>query len=385
MTTVLDKPKPLDDSFTSNGSKHYWHQEKMALLRNGVGRPICTTILITDVCQHSCAFCSVLTRTGNTLSMDVIRGYLDQLCPLDLKAVVLSGAGNPILYRDKETGDGFNDVVDEITRRGLDCALITNGMPLRRYDDGRLSWRNVKPSTLDKLTWVRVSLAGLDHKEQESFIPDVDPAKTYLGMSYVAHDIFKAPEEPNHGKVSTIDDLIRFGADPATKPWTFEERIPWLTDKLGEYVNKYKPVYLRILPNCLQPERITDRCAQLQEIANAIDPTRVFVQNKMPRNTAHCYNGYPSPCLNTDGFVYPCTSVVLNPDADHKFAEPWRMCRWDEIGELYSQPVRSLIDDPATRCPSCVFYSVLRTLEHAVDGTGEIVPPLQEPIHPNFV
>jgi len=385
MTATLEKPIPLANSFTSNGTKHFWHQEKMQQLRNGVGRPICSTILITDVCQHSCAFCSVLTRSGATLPMSVIRGYLDQLCPLDLRAVVLSGAGNPILYRDKETGDGFNEVVVELKSRNLDVGLITNGQPLKQYEDGRISWRNVKPSTLDAISWIRVSLAGLDHKEEECYIPEIDPSKTVLGMSYVAHDIYAAPEEPNHHKVSTPEDLIRFGADPNTKPVTFESRIPWLTDKLGEYVQKYSPEYLRILPNCLQPELIPQRCAQLQEIANAIDPTRVFVQNKQPRNTPHCYNGYPSPCLNTDQFVYPCTSVVLNPDADHKFAEPWRMCKWDEIGELYSQPVRSLIDDPATRCPSCVFYSVLNMLEGVVHGTEEMTPPDSEPVHSNFV
>lgn len=317
--------------------------------------------------------------------MSTIRAYLDQLCPLDLRAVVLSGAGNPILYRDKQTGDGFNEVVAELKSRSLDVGLITNGMPLKEYEGGRKSWRNVKPSTLDKIAWIRCSLAGLDHKEQECYIPDIDPSRTVLGMSYVAHDIFHAPEEPNHHKVSTREDLIRFGADPNTKPITFEERIPWLTDKLGEYVQKYSPEYLRLLPNCLSPERITDRCAALQEIANAIDPTRVFVQNKMPRNTPHCFNGYPSPCLNTDSYVYPCTSVVLNPDADHRFAAPWRMCKYDEIGKLYSQPVRSLIDDPATRCPSCVFYNVLTVLEGVVDGTADITPPSVEPVHSNFV
>ena len=109
----------------------------------------------------------------------------------------------------------------------------------------------------------------------------------------------------------------------------------------------------------------------------------MFVQYKPPDAPPACYLGYLHPVLNSDGFVYPCDSCVLNKAAGHKFAEPWRMCRWDEIGNLYAQPARSLIKNPAKLCPSCVFTKSNLLLQTVVDGA-----PLQPPspmTHENFV
>ena len=61
---------------------------------------------------------------------------------------------------------------------------------------------------MDMLTWVRVSMSGLDHKRKIVEVPDIDKSKTTLGFSYVYHDIYYEPLDPNHGKVSSIDDLI---------------------------------------------------------------------------------------------------------------------------------------------------------------------------------
>lgn len=300
--------------------------------------------------------------------------------PLGLKAVILSGGGNPILY--KNGSHDFNSIVSYLHERGLEIGVITNGMPMVRYPDGRMSWKTVAPSTLDKLTWLRISMSGLDHKENTVFVPDVDPSKTTLGFSYVAHDIMEVPEEPNHGKVSTEEDLIRYAVQPLSVR-RFEDRFETLTGQIGDIVRTYKPKYVRLLPNCLEPEKIAGRCDRLREMAALIDPSVVFVQFKPPEAPKNCFLGYLHPVLNSDGYVYPCDSCVLNKAAGHKFAEPWRMCRWDEIGELYSKPARSLIKDPSKQCPGCVFTKSNELLQTIVDGA-----PLHEPSeveHPNFV
>lgn len=388
----------LADTFTSRGNKFWHHPEALEGLRNGKPRPVVSHIMLTDVCQHSCAFCSVATREDNTLRPDQIIDYIHQLSKLGLKAVILSGGGNPILYKAK-CADGtpwdFNDVVTFLHDvMGLEVAVITNGMPMVDYPwaerEGiwlkhriRRSWKTVRPETLDKLTWIRISMSGLDHKENEVYVPDVDTTKTTLGFSYVAHDLYVVPEEPNHGKVSTLEDLAEYRAIDSVKPWTFEDRIPELTRQIGDIVRAHKPEYVRLLPNCLQPELIDKRCEQLRSMANAIDPVVVFVQHKPPAAPPACYLGYLHPVLNSDGFVYPCDSCVLNKSAHHKFAVPWRVCRWDEIGELYAASARSLIKDPATLCPGCVFTKSNLLLQEVVDGA-----PLQPPqpvMHENFV
>jgi hypothetical protein len=374
----------LNQQFTSTGHKFFVHQEAMTKLRNGQGMPVVTHAMLTDLCQHTCAFCSVATREGNALTMTQIREYLSQLVPLGLKAVILSGGGNPILYRCRETKADFNDAVDLIKSFGLEIGLITNGMKLKAYPDGRISWLSVRPETLDKLTWIRISMSGLDHKEREVFVPDIDPELTTLGFSYVYHDIYHDAAEPNHGKVSTVADIITpIEPGDESRIERGEDRFSDIMRSINFYVKRHNPVYVRLLPNCLEPERIPDRCAELQEMADAIDPSVVFVQFKPPKAPNKCFLGYVHPVLNSDGYVYPCDSCVLNAAAGHKFANPWRVCRWDEIGAHYAKPIRSLVD-PKAICPGCVFTESNLLLEQVADGMETPVPE-QSFTHPNFV
>jgi MoaA/NifB/PqqE/SkfB family radical SAM enzyme len=370
----------LKNSYTSTGAKFFYHQEAMRKLRNGTGQPIVTHVMLTDVCNHSCAFCSVHHRQGDSLPFDDVMMYLDTLLRFGLKAVILSGGGNPILYRNG--GKDFNDVVAAIHAKGLEIGLITNGMPLKDYD-GRSSWKTVHPETLDKLTWVRLSLAGLDHEEKECYVPDVAPT-TALGFSYVAHDIYTEPLDKAHGKVSTEADLLT----PDAKVWRFEERVDELTEQFLRYCKEHRPRYLRLLPNCLEPDLIEKRCTQLNDIARIVnfelDHETVFVQYKPPKAPHACYLGYVHPVLNCDGYVYPCDSCVLNETADHQFANPWRVCHWSEVAKLYEAPIRSLVD-PQKLCPGCVFTGSNELLRRVVDGSVDTTPSAEVPEHVNFV
>lgn len=381
----------LNNTFTSTGAKFFAHQEVMQNLRDGKGRPIVTHVMLTDVCNHSCAFCSVQARAGDSLPFNHVLEYLDILLRYGLKAVILSGGGNPILYKCRLTGANFNDVVKAIHERKLEIGLITNGMPLRQFQDSdalRESWGTVRPETLDRLTWVRISMAGLDHEEKEVYVPDVDPERTALGFSYVAHDIYVEPADPHHGKVSTKADLISGNLSRAPE-LSFESRIVELTEKIEFYTKVYKPRYVRLLPNCLEPSMIAYRCGQLRGMANIVNNRVgrevVFVQYKPPKAPRACYLGYIHPVLNCDGYVYPCDSCVLNDAAGHQFANPWRICRWSEVAKIYNRPVRSLIEDPAQTCPGCVFTRSNEILHGVVDGGEDLTPPEVTPEHVNFV
>lgn len=385
----------LNDTFTSTGAKFFAHQEVMWKLRARQGQPVVSHIMLTDVCNHKCAFCSVQARAGDSLHYYAILRYVDTLLQYGLKAVILSGGGNPILYRCKETGHGFNEIVGALHCRGLEIGLITNGMPLRDYNIGweeesktRKSWVTVRPSTLDKLTWVRISMSGLDHKENEVYVPDVDPSKTALGFSYVAHDIYHEPADPHHGQVSRPLDLIS-GSPNRSPDLCFEERVDDLTLQVYRYCSIHKPRYVRLLPNCLEPELIPQRCKTLSSMASEINhmlgTETVFVQEKPPAAPRACYLGYIHPVLNCDGWVYPCDSCVLNEEAGHTFKTPWRVCRMEDIASLYDQPVRSLIADPAKTCPGCVFGKSNNILTSVVEGTADLTPPTEVPTHANFV
>jgi MoaA/NifB/PqqE/SkfB family radical SAM enzyme len=387
----VDAMTQMIDSYTSSGQKYFWHQEAMRKLQNGQGQPIVTHVMCCDRCNHSCGFCSVAAREGDSLPLKDICSYLDILLKYSLRAVILSGGGNPILYRCPVGGYNFNHLVDEIHGRGLEIGLITNGMPLKSYGD-RVSWKTVSPETLDKLTWVRISMSGLDHEENEVYVPSIDREKTTLGMSYIAHDLFYEPADPHHGKVSTPGDLITLNRSRIKPTWWFKDRVPQLTEQIRHYVREYNPAYVRLLPDCLSPELIPERCDILQGMADAINPSICFVQKKPPSAPRACYIGYAHPVLAPDGYCYPCDSVVLaaanigykDGKPNHKFDQPWRMCHWSEIERLYTEPIHSLVD-PQKLCQGCVFTGTCNMLDDVVTGKVDPAPPTVQPLHANFV
>lgn len=385
----------LTDTFTSTGAKFFCHEDALTKLRNGQGMPITSHIMLTDVCNHKCAFCSVQHRQGDSLTLDTVINYLGILKRYGLKSVILSGGGNPILYKCKFSGSDFNDAVDVIHKMGLEIGLITNGMPLTAFNmrednnEWRKSWKTVSPDTLDKLTWVRISMSGFDHPENEVYVPDIDPAKTTLGFSYVAHDIYDAPEDKKHGKVSTEADVLKLGSLENRKVQKFEDRWDELLEDFVTYCEKYQPRYLRLLPNCLEPHLIQRRVVQLNRMADEINlwvgREVAFVQHKPPKAPTACLLGSIHPVLNANGLVFPCDSAVLNEEAGHKFDDRWSICRWDEIGKLYENKLpHSLIADPQKQCPGCVFTRTNELLQGIRDGTIELgVSKITE--HPNFV
>lgn len=377
--SIADKPE-LDTSFTSTGAKLFWHQESMAALRNGKGIPISCWIAPTDVCNARCSFCSVGERPGDVLTWWQIKSFLYQLQELGLKSVTFSGGGNPLLYKCRETGKTLGDII-RYARVFLDLevALITNGLPLVEVD-GRKTWKGMDPSTLDCLTWCRISMAGLDHnhKEQQVYVPDFDPSKTSLGFSWIMSDSYEEPAH-KHGWVSTPEDV----KTPGGKVVMAEDRLPWIEEQIKGYVAKHNPTYVRLLSNCLQPDLIPQRHQRLQEMAARIDPARVFSQNKPPRQPKKCYKVLTRPCLNADGWVYACDSVVLNRTAGHRFNSAWRICRGDEVGALFENP--NIFTMPDQLCPGCVFADQVDLINDVVNGRETPFPEGEPPQHVSFV
>lgn len=394
--SIASKPV-LDTSFTSTGAKLFHHQEAMQSLRDGKGRPISAWCAPTDVCNAKCAFCSVGERPGDILTWHQIKSFLDQLAERGLKSVTFSGGGNPLLYKCRETGKNLADLVnyshDDL---GLEVALITNGLPLVEYDvleavwdhekqhwkpwnRKRKSWKNFPPDVLDKLTWCRISMAGLDHnhKEQQVYVPDFNPDKTALGFSWIMSDSYEEPTH-KHGWVSTPEDV----KTPGGKVVLAEERLPWIEEQIKHYVQAHKPRYVRLLTNCLQPERIPQRHQVLMEMAARIDPKIVFSQNKPPRQPKKCFKVLTRPCLNADGWIYACDSVVLNRTAGHKFGSVWRICRGEDVGDMLDNP--SKYSMPDNICPGCVFADQVDLIHDVVSGMETPIPDgLIE--HANFV
>ena len=370
--------------FTSTGSKIPWHRDVIDGLHKGRGVPKVSGIFVTDTCQHTCSFCSTANRGREHLTKDQIGVYLDQLIPLGLKAVILSGGGNPILWKDKTTGEGFNELVDFIHGKGMQIGLISNGLKnMVQYPCGRTSWRTVKPETLDKLTWIRISLSAWDHGEEVE-IPDINPEFTALGGSWVYHDSYKEPLD-RHGKVSRPEDLKTpiLPGEEGTRVTLGKDRLPYVKQKMKEMLAKYPFKYVRTLPNCYEVDKIAERCTELEQMALEVDP-RLIVQYKPPSPHTVCLLGYSHPVLWPSGDVTPCDSVTLLDQANRsQGGSAYVIGRWDTIGQLYSTPVRSLID-PMVHCQKCVFGTQNRLLDAIWKG-ADPQPSGSKPLHVNFV
>jgi Radical SAM superfamily len=366
----------LLQEFTSTGSKLFWHQEAMQKLRDGKGMPIVTHIMPTDVCNFKCAFCSVQHRAGDSLKMDQIVDYIGQLVPLGLKAVILSGGGNPLLFRDGK--NDFNSLVEYIYGLGLEIGVISNGVALVDQD-GRKTWKGISTRTLDMLKWVRISLAGWDHPQDRCDTPDLDPSKTTLGGSYVLHDIYDEPQDKKHGRVSTQEDVLT----PGGRVVYGTDRLPKLKEQMREWAERHKPSYVRLLPNCLEPSLIPERAKILQDLANEIDPQTFFVQVKPPRQPHRCLKGYGHPVANCDGWVYACDSVVLQRSAHHKFGSAWRICEMKDIAKFYAEPIKPNV--PNNICPECVFSDQVDLISKIADGMPTPLPDGDKPLHANFI
>lgn len=367
--------------FTSTGSKISWHRDVIDGLHENRGVPKVSGIFITDTCQHKCFFCSTANRGQDHLSIYKIRIYLDQIVPLGLKAVILSGGGNPILWKDKETGENFNDLVNLVHSYGVQLGLITNGLKnMVKYPCGRTSWRTVTPQTLDKLTWVRISLSAWDHGEEVE-IPDINPDVTSLGGSWVYHDRYYDPLD-RHGGVSRPEDM-RTELTEATRIEWGKDKLSFIKQKMRDLFAQHPFRYIRALPNCYEVDKIGSRCAELEGMALEIDP-RFIVQYKPPKPHTCCLLGWVHPVLWPSGEVTPCDSVTLLDGANRsQGGSVYVIAKWDTIGEMYKRPVHSLID-PMVHCKKCVFGNNNRQLDAI--WRGENPQPVGErPLHVNFL
>jgi hypothetical protein len=140
-------------------------------------RPVQVKLAPTEACDSHCSYCSTAGRP--------VRRYLpfDELCSLlwafrDLgaRALELEGGGNPLLYKDRDTGEDLADVVTAAWGLGYQVGIITNSADLTRLHRVR-----------DMLAWVRVSLPKLEEGLTAADYDLGGIAEEKVGFSQVWH------------------------------------------------------------------------------------------------------------------------------------------------------------------------------------------------------
>jgi len=306
----------LHHKFTSTGQKLWCHSGKMISYLKETGQSIISTHISPHAnCNLHCAYCSVENRDRTAeIPLEVILDYVDKLRSRGLKAVIITGGGEPTLYRN------INTLISELSFRDLKIGLITNGSLSHNVETWHL------------LTWVRISINQFPMWEERIMIPYLKLASgCTVGCSMIENG------QP--------DDV-----------W---KRAVRLLDKVGAK-------YLRISPNCLcSVEELMLHHARITFILNMLNDKRIFHHHKVYRNPSAsvCHQSYFRPYLSEvdGGTVFPCDSLVLH-SSQRKFGKRYALCKAGDILDFLDGKIVPQFS-PNQDCPSCMFVDTVEMLE----------------------
>jgi MoaA/NifB/PqqE/SkfB family radical SAM enzyme len=359
-----------EQTFTSTGSKLLAHPDRLKEFRdNDNPTPIVMHIMPTDICNFQCTFCSVGNRSGynnaksipgvkpDVLQMSQIKHVVDFLVSKGLKGVILSGGGEPTIFRDNE-GNDFGDLIKYLRSKDLEIGLITNGSMLNKWE-----------AEVAELTWIRVSLYPPQYNLDVVNLPDNIPDSTTLGFSWV----MAYPNDANPDEISEEQIL---------------ERYEKFAESIKKFAENKNGKYIRLLPDC---HTYGENFIKLHNVIDKLIDNYgapFFHQNKMHNAPEKCYLGYFHPVLYPDARIYPCDSLILNDNdssTGKRFKTEYSMCNWNEIERVYNGTVESLIKDPKTQCPKCVFNSNNGLLNDIYKGKEVINENPSNILHKNFI
>lgn len=331
------------DSFTSNGSKFWKHFYQMNNYKNNNPNTVISThISPTSKCNLHCEYCSVKSRKQNNIKLEIIQDYVEKLITRGLKAVILTGGGEPTFYPD------FNKLVQWLKYdKKLSVALITNGTNSNSIDDYSV------------FSWIRVSINIFENWQNKIFLPieKIDNS-TIIGMSYIDGD-------------KQLENVI--------------EDLKYLKNEL-------KASYIRILPNCLLPKDELEKEHQRINdifIKYNLNKYQFFHQykNHEVQNLEICHQSFFRPYLSEvdGGTVYPCDSIVLN-DQNRYFHKKYQICKATDILEFLDKKI-SLNFKPCNDCSGCVFSNNIQLLDNWINNKIDLFEEFKNKyiIHEDFV
>ncbi len=307
----------LQNTFTSTGSKLLRHGDLLTKWSQGIPTPLFVEVALTEACTLNCQFCSVKNREKKYIwDYDRLISATNSFIKLGIKAITISGGGDPLCYSH------VNDYLKFLLANHLQVGLITNGIGLNTVLD---------PVYLNQLSWLRISSNVFDYKDSISIPEDREAFKGTLGFSYVWTE-----------GISTYNKLL----------------------EIKQIALKNKVEYVRLIPNCISTsqEQIKNN-KFIVSLANGLGHP-FFAQPKVFSISDQCLWGYVKPFLYCDEYLYPCSSTVLNPDADKKFNTSYRWCHYTEIEKVWSEPIKTIID--TSRCTHCVFCEQNKIMQYAL-------------------
>ena len=139
-----NKHKDLTQKYSTWGDKLLQHTDVLhSIQKDKIFKPITIQLSPTEPCSSGCPFCSVAERPLKSyLPMVKIRKVLDDFKYLGAKSVEITGGGEPMLYRDKETKEDINSIIEYAHNLGYEIGMITNTGKLNRLKKENFSKKN---------------------------------------------------------------------------------------------------------------------------------------------------------------------------------------------------------------------------------------------------
>lgn len=313
----------LTQKFSTWGDKLLQHTDVLHSIQHDKKfKPITIQLSPCEVCSSGCPFCSVAERPLKSyLPFEKIKQVLRDFKTLGAKSVEITGGGEPLIYRDKDTKDDINSIVEYAHELGYDIGIITNTLKLSR----------LKQENYDKINWIRVSLIKLDEGyEPEDFdFCGFPPEK--MGLSYIIYegDTGTGNRLGKPYKPTDVDTIRRIA------------RVLELHPELK---------FVRIAGNCLIKGNNAQIRTQFKQVIDEIDTlNKIFIKDIGDDDSPFddgCYVGMIRPYVAPEPHgtgkyqVYICTSHVLNKqnyDLDYSLCDVDNIIStWQKLSENYA-------------------------------------------------
>ena len=130
----MNKHESLTEQYSTWGDKLLQHTDVLySIQEQKKFKPITIQLAPCEVCDSDCPFCSVAGRPLKSyIPFEKIVKLLNDFKSLGAKSIEITGGGNPMLYRDRETGENINDIICYAGSLDYDIGLITNSHDLKR-------------------------------------------------------------------------------------------------------------------------------------------------------------------------------------------------------------------------------------------------------------
>ena len=225
--------------------------------------PIHIQWIPTNHCNLKCICCSCKNRDKKKeMDFAVTSNVIEEFAKCGVKAVTLTGGGEPLMYPDIE------DTIDTFIGCGINVGLVTNGLLLHK----------IHKSTLEKLMWCRIS--SMDERDLTNIY-----RKKLKGVV----------------QSTTID-------------WAFSHVVSanpnlFAIKRLIEFANQQEFTHVRLVSDLLNTSQVDTTFSLIHKHLKGIDQKVIYQPRDKPKKCKSCLIGYIKPLIGPDFKMYHCCGV----------------------------------------------------------------------------